>query len=169
MFKARAYQPEGIVDMATLKDAVKTRPAFGLSLPIKSMSDLMYGVRTGEIIAVGAGTGIGKTDLYTQIATHFMVEHNEPGGMFALEQSPRETATRIAGKLAGKTFHIPDSGWTEVTSTARGTRSCRREVLPLRLVRRDEVGRGAREDGVHEEHLGCEVLLPRPPHRTSSC
>jgi twinkle protein len=113
MFKARAYQPEGIVDMATLKEAVKTRPAFGLSLPIKSMSDLMYGVRTGEIIAVGAGTGIGKTDLYTEIATHFMVEHNEPVGMFALEQSPRETATRIAGKLAGKTFHIPDSGWTE--------------------------------------------------------
>jgi twinkle protein len=113
MWKAREYRPEGIIDMATLKDAVKQQPAFGLSLPLPGVSDLMYGVRLGEIIAVGAGTGIGKTDLFTQIIAHFMTEHQLPVGAFYMEQSPRETATRIAGKLAGKTFHIPDSGWTE--------------------------------------------------------
>jgi twinkle protein len=113
MWKAREHRPEGILDMATLKDAVKQRPAFGLSLAIQKMSEMMYGVRTGEIIALGAGTGIGKTDLFTQLIAHFLTEHNEKVGVFSLEQSPRETATRIAGKLAGKTFHIPDSGWNE--------------------------------------------------------
>lgn len=113
MWRAKEYRPEGILDMAELKEAVMASPGWGLSWPFKRLTDLTFGIRTGEIYALGAGTGIGKTDFFTQTIKHLVVEHGVPVGVFALEQSPVETATRIAGKLAKKTFHIPDSGWTQ--------------------------------------------------------
>lgn len=113
MWKAKEYRPEGIVDMADLKDAVKERPQAGLSWPFSKLTEMTFGIRLGEILALGAGTGVGKTDFFAQAITHLVTEHKVPVGVFSLEQHPTETATRIAGKLAKKTFHIPDSGWTE--------------------------------------------------------
>jgi twinkle protein len=63
-------------------------------------------------LLLGAGTGIGKTDVFTQIIEHIVRVHNLPVGVFSLEQSPRETAIRIAGKRAKQRFHVPDAGWT---------------------------------------------------------
>jgi twinkle protein len=113
MWNAKPYRPDGIVDMATLKEAVMQRPAWGLSWPLERLTQLTYGIRAGELYAFGAGTGIGKTDLFTQTIMHLVTVHGLPVGVFSLEQSVSETATRIAGKLVGKTFHIPDSGWTD--------------------------------------------------------
>lgn len=113
MWQAKEYQTEGILDMADLKDRVMERPQWGLSWPFDKLTQLTYGIRTGEIYCLGAGAGIGKTDFFTQTIKHLVVEHKKSVGVFSLEQAPTETATRIAGKLAGKTFHIPDSGWTE--------------------------------------------------------
>ena len=113
MWRAKEYRPEGIVNMADLKDAVKERPQWGLSWPFEKLTELTYGIRTGELYALGAGTGIGKTDFFAQTIEHIARVHKQPVGVFSLEQHPRETATRIAGKLAHKTFHVPDSGWTE--------------------------------------------------------
>jgi twinkle protein len=113
MWNAKEYRPEGIVDMADLKEAVMLRPMHGLSWPFESLTKHTFGIRTGEIYALGAGTGVGKTDFFAECIKHLAVEHKVPVGVFSLEQSPSETATRIAGKLAKKTFHIPDSGWTD--------------------------------------------------------
>jgi len=113
MWGAKEYRPEGIVDMADLKDAVMARPAHGLSWPFEKLTEMTFGIRIGELYALGAGTGIGKTDFFAQCIKHMAVEHKVPVGVFSLEQATTETATRIAGKLAKKTFHIPDSGWTE--------------------------------------------------------
>ena len=111
MWRAVPYRPEGIVDMATLKEAVMQQPEYGLSWAFESLTKLTYGIRTGEIYAFGAGTGVGKTDLFTQQIMGLITEHREKVGVFSLEQSVAETATRIAGKLAQKPFHIPDGSW----------------------------------------------------------
>lgn len=113
MWRAKEYRPEGIVDMAELKESVMERPQEGLSWPFPTLTNMTFGIRLGEILAIGAGTGVGKTDFFAQTITHLVTEHKVPVGVFSLEQHPTETATRIAGKLAQKTFHIPDSGWTE--------------------------------------------------------
>ena len=113
MWRAHPHRPEGIVDLSSLKEEVKRKPEYGLSYPWESLTKLLFGMRLGEIIAWGAGTGIGKTDLFAQIITHLVREHGQHVGVFSLEQNPKETAKRIAGKVAGKTFHIPDSDWTE--------------------------------------------------------
>jgi twinkle protein len=113
MWGAKEYRPEGIVDMADLKQEVMERPTNGLSWFLPTLTEWTYGIHRGRIYGWGAGTGVGKTDVFTQEAAHLATVHKEAIGMFYLEQTPRETATRLAGKLARKTFHIPDSGWTD--------------------------------------------------------
>jgi twinkle protein len=113
MWKAKEYRPEGIVELASLKERVKKKPEKGLSWWLPKLTDLTYGIRTGEIYAFGAGTGVGKTDFFTQQISHMVTQHKVPVGVFALEQGVDETAKRIAGKVAHKTFHIVDGSWTE--------------------------------------------------------
>lgn len=113
MWGAKVHRPEGILLMSDLKEAAMKKPTWGLSWPFQSLTEMTYGIRTGEIFTLGAGTGIGKTDFFAQTATHLIKEHKVPIGYFSLEQSPVETAIRLAGKLAEKTFHVPDSGWRE--------------------------------------------------------
>lgn len=88
---------------------------WGLPWFLDSLTQLTYGRRFGEIYAIGAGTGIGKTDFMTQ---QMLFDINELGyhvGAIYLEQKPKETGKRIAGKLAGRRFHVPaeKAGWTE--------------------------------------------------------
>jgi twinkle protein len=91
---------------------VKEAPTKGLSWCFPTLTALTYGIRQGELYAFGAGTGVGKTDVMTQQMAHMVLEHKQAIGVFSLEQHVVETAKRIAGKAAGKVFHIPDAGWT---------------------------------------------------------
>ncbi len=111
MWGAKMYRPEGVLLMSDLKDEAMKRPQWGLSWPFETLTGHTFGIRTGEIVTLGAGAGIGKTDFFAQTAKHLVVEHAVPIGLFSLEQSPVETTVRLAGKMVGKTFHIPDSGW----------------------------------------------------------
>jgi twinkle protein len=113
MWKAQQYRPEGVVDVQTLKDAVKEKPELGLSLPFAGLEQATYGLRRGEIWSFGAGTGQGKTTLLGQIFHHLTQREKVPVAGFFLEQAVRETATRLAGVQAQKPLHIPDAGWTE--------------------------------------------------------
>lgn len=113
MWGAKTYRPEGIVDLASLKEDVLRPIEKGLSWPFETLTELTYGIRLGEIYALGAGTGVGKTDFFTQTMAHLMKEHDQKIGVFALEQEPKETGLRVMGKLAEKPFHIPDAGWVK--------------------------------------------------------
>jgi twinkle protein len=113
MWRAEQYRPEGIVNMASLKDRFMAPPVPGLSWPFDALTKLTYGIRLQEIYALGAGTGVGKTDFFTQTMEHLVNTHGVPIGVFSLEQPVVETATRLAGKVGHKTFHIPDAGWTD--------------------------------------------------------
>lgn len=113
MWGAEPYRPEGVVDMLTLKESVKEAPSWGLSLPFPTLMKHTYGLRRGEIWSFGAGTGIGKTTFLGQLLHHLSRVEKVPVAGFFLEQSVRETATRIAGVEAKKPLHIPDAGWTE--------------------------------------------------------
>ncbi len=112
MWNPRKHRPEGIVELASLKEAVKSPVDKGLSYPWPQLTAQTYGIRLNELIALGAGTGVGKTDFFTQIMQHLVTVHNKPVGAFFLESTLVDLSRRLAGKFAGKTFHLPDSGWT---------------------------------------------------------
>lgn len=113
IWNAKAYRPDGIVKLSDIKAEVLQDPEIGLPWFIPRLTELTYGRRWGEVYGFGAGTGIGKTDLFTQQIQFDVLELNQKVGLFFLEQKPAETAKRVAGKFAGKCFHIPDGSWTK--------------------------------------------------------
>ncbi|MRN66390.1 toprim domain-containing protein [Brucella sp. 10RB9213] len=113
IWNAKVHRPDGIVKLSDIMEEVLRDPEMGLPWFIPRLTEITYGRRWGEVYGFGAGTGIGKTDLFTQQIQYDVLELGQKVGLFFLEQKPAETAKRVAGKFAGKTFHIPDGSWTK--------------------------------------------------------
>lgn len=113
VFQASEYRPDGVVKVRDLIDEAKKPITVGLPWVFETLTKSTFGRRPGEVIMVGAGTGVGKTDFLTQQIAYDVTVLEKPCGLFFLEQKPVETLKRVAGKIAGRTFHIPDSGWTQ--------------------------------------------------------
>ncbi len=112
------YRPDGIVTISDLREEVLKAPEWGLPWWVETLNKATFGRRYGEAYALGAGTGIGKSDFLSQQIAFDIVELGQKVGMFAFEQQPVETLKRIAGKVGGKSFHIPDGSWTAEELTA---------------------------------------------------
>tara|TARA_Y100000310_G_scaffold9218_1_gene9661 strand:- start:117 stop:1115 length:999 start_codon:yes stop_codon:yes gene_type:complete len=113
LWDAQTFRPDGIRELdEELIEQVCAETAQGDSWPWKWLTEQTYGRRLGEVYALGAGTGIGKTDVFTQIIAHVTHDLKKPAACFFLEQQPAETVKRIAGKIAGVRFHLPDGSWT---------------------------------------------------------
>jgi twinkle protein len=84
---------------------------------LPTLTALTFGRRDGETYYFGAGTGVGKTDFFTQQIEYDVSTLNVKTACIYLEQPPSETGKRIAGKKAGKLFHIPNLNdepeWTQ--------------------------------------------------------
>jgi twinkle protein len=113
MWRAKPYSPEGVVALSDIVDSVLATPAQGKSYALPALTQATFGWRYGQIVVVGAGTGAGKTDFLLQEAAHAITVHNESVGLFFLESTPRDVAIRVAGKIKGKTFHVPDGSWKQ--------------------------------------------------------
>lgn len=113
IWEAKEYRPDGVVTIDDIMEEVLADPVEGLPWFCKQLTKHTYGRRNGEIYALGAGTGIGKTDFLTQQMAYDLTELKQPIAVFALEQKPTETVKRIAGKVACQQFHIPDGSWTK--------------------------------------------------------
>jgi twinkle protein len=111
-WNAKPYRPDGIVSLSDIREELDKPVEMGLAWYLDTLTRCTYGRRYGEVYAIGAGTGVGKTDFLTQQIVYDMYELHQKVGVFFLEQMPTETAIRIAGKQAGKLFHIPDGDWT---------------------------------------------------------
>ena len=111
MWEAREWRPDGIVAIADFMDEAMRPVEMGLPWWSERLTNLTYGRRYGEVYGFGAGTGAGKTDWFTQQMVYDMTELDERVGIIYLEMPKREVAQRLAGKMVGKRFHVPDDGW----------------------------------------------------------
>jgi twinkle protein len=109
---AQSYRPDGLVKVSDVYEKAVQPPTMDLTWCWPSLNIKTYGRRYGEAVALGAGTGIGKTTAMTQqIAADLGNGHSV--AVFALEQVPAETVKRVAGQTVGKVFHVPDDSWTQ--------------------------------------------------------
>jgi twinkle protein len=110
LWDAKEYRPDGIVTVSDLVEEVLRPAEEGLPWVLSSLTEATHGRCYGELVAVGAGTGVGKTTLIAQqIAMDLSAGASV--GAFLFEQSPSETVKLIAGMQAGKQFSIPGAGW----------------------------------------------------------
>lgn len=113
MWNAQPHRPDGIVSLDSIRDSVLEAAAPGIDWPWPSLTERTYGRRYGEVYCFGAGTGVGKTEVFLELVKHAVVDMGEACGLFMLEQPTRETGLRLAGKIAGKRFHITDGSWEQ--------------------------------------------------------
>lgn len=106
-YNAEKYKPDDIVKPSDLLDTVAEPITVGFPYYYDKLTQLMYGRRFGEIVVVGAGVSVGKTDFVMSQIAHD-VQQGWKVATFMLEQSTKETLLRTAGKLDGCHYHLPN-------------------------------------------------------------
>lgn len=108
MWNAKAFRPDGIVDVAAVEERALSAVAFsGLSWPWESLNRLTYGRRRGELYGWAGGTGMGKTTCFKQVQAHLLATQDTPIGVIALEEPPHHTIKTLAGVIDGVRYHVP--------------------------------------------------------------
>ena len=113
-WRAESYVPDGIIAASSLWDSVSTpEPVAEAFYPFKGLNELLYGLRSAELITVTAGSGLGKSQFLREILYQILKTTSwKVGGMF-LEESVRKTARSIMSLHANKKLHLPDTPVTE--------------------------------------------------------
>lgn len=113
-WKAEVYVPDGIVNAADLWEQVSTpeKPADAL-YPWKGLNNLLYGMRSAELITVTAGSGLGKSQFLREILYHVLKTTDMNIGAMFMEESVKKTARSIMSVHANKKLHLPDTEVTE--------------------------------------------------------
>ena len=113
-WRAESYVPDGIIAASSLWDSVSTpEPVAEAFYPFKGLNELLYGLRSAELITVTAGSGLGKSQFLREILYQILQSTKwNVGGMF-LEESVRKTARSIMSLHANKKLHLPDTEVTE--------------------------------------------------------
>lgn len=111
VYGAKPFRPDGILTISDIKAQALSDPETGYPWFLEKLNVVTYGRRPCETYAFGAGTGVGKSDLFAQQIQYDLTVLNESVAVFMLEQGPAETLKRVSGKMVGKTFHVPDGSW----------------------------------------------------------
>lgn len=112
IWDAKPFRPDGIVSLSDLIAQASKPVEYGFKLPFQTLYELSYGDKPGQLWIGGAGVGIGKTDIFTEMEA-FDLQEGRKIGVIHLEQNPVETVQRIAAKLVSKPFFKPDVEYTE--------------------------------------------------------
>lgn len=125
LYNAEPYRPDGILDARSLTERCLAPVVVGIPWPWTFMTEWTYGRRYGEVYTFGAGTGIGKSDWLAEVIASTITgetkggDRFEPQGfaLFGFESGPATSKKQIAGKIARRRFHIPQTGgptdWTD--------------------------------------------------------
>ena len=93
--------------VAELVKRALVTPKMGLSWPWPDMDPLTFGIRDHQLIVMGAGTGVGKTETTKEIAFHLMEAYGEEVAVIYLEEQAPKTVRSYAGKLINKELSQP--------------------------------------------------------------
>lgn len=119
-YNAERYKPDDIVTPLDLLDTIAEPIEMGFDYAYESLTKLLYGRRFGEVVVVGAGVSVGKTDFIMSQVAHDIAKGWKVAS-FMLEQSVKETMLRVAGKIDGVQYHLPNATYdkAKLTETVR--------------------------------------------------
>ena len=111
VFNAQPWSPSGVLTLASLKEEILKPVEWGSPWVFPTLNEMTFGRRRGELVVLGAGTGIGKTSFILHQAMADIKSGEEKVALFLLEQNPTETSKRLAGVMDHKMYHLPpDAG-----------------------------------------------------------
>ena len=114
-FKALSYNaapPKNtrivVADESMHLEAREPTPYGELTWPYPRMNKLLRNMRYGELIFIGAGVKMGKSELLNDIAGHLIKVHETPVFMAKPEEANKKTYKLMCNKMVGDVFHDPD-------------------------------------------------------------
>jgi twinkle protein len=106
---AETYTPAGIINMDKLGDSLYDEKDYeSIPYPWSGLTKKTYGMRTGELITLTSGTGLGKSSMTREIAVHLLDNSEHNIGLLALEESVKQTAFHLMSVKANRRLHIKE-------------------------------------------------------------
>lgn len=105
IFDAAKYIPAGIITKEAIWESlVKFNEVQSVPYPpcLEGMNSKLKGMRHGEITLFISGTGSGKSTILREVMLHVLGTTDEKIGVVSLEESPAETARKLAGMVLKK-------------------------------------------------------------------
>ncbi len=107
-WEAKPYTPAGIVNLKDFdglydKDNRETVP-----YPYKGLNDMLYGMRTGELVTFTAGTGAGKSSIIRELEHHLLNNTDSNIGIISLEENIKQTIFHLMSVQASKRLYIDE-------------------------------------------------------------
>ena len=114
LWNKKPWRPQRIIDGTDLWEIVSA-PLRGrdANWPYSGLNDLLDGLRLGELITIGAGTGIGKSTLVGEVAASLLTQ-GERVGYLALEEGAQRTGLRIMTTAANLPLHKDNTSLGQV-------------------------------------------------------
>lgn len=100
IFDAAPYVPSGIIGKEELWKALEkynSVPSVPYPECLDGVNSKLKGMRSGEITLFISGTGSGKSTILREIMLHLLETTEDKIGVISLEESPAETARKLAG------------------------------------------------------------------------
>tara|TARA_R110000787_G_scaffold50734_2_gene120681 strand:+ start:1600 stop:3279 length:1680 start_codon:yes stop_codon:yes gene_type:complete len=106
---AEVYTPAGIINLANIGDALYDEADnITVKYPWEGMNEILYGIRTGELVTFTAGTGAGKSSIIRELE-HWILNHSEENiGIFSLEENTRQTCFHLMAVEANARLNIKE-------------------------------------------------------------
>lgn len=111
---AKKYLPESLASsFAEFDKIISEEPKWGIPYPFPTLTEMTYGIRTGESVLITAQEGVGKTELMHAIEYQVLKETDHNVGAIFLEELPQRHLQALAGIHLKAPVHLPDSGFTK--------------------------------------------------------
>lgn len=112
-WNAKRYLPENIVSsFSDFKKILAETPQQGIPYPWPTLTEMTYGIRTGESVLITAPEGIGKTELMRAIEYQSLQRTDYNVGAIFLEELKARHLQGLAGLHLRAPVHLPDQGYT---------------------------------------------------------
>ena len=100
--------PSAVKAVGSERERLKAgRPAQGLTWPWPKLNKITLGIRPNQMIVVGAGSGVGKTEFLREVVYKLVEDHNEPVGIISTEDPYVKVARSFIGKWIDKRIELP--------------------------------------------------------------
>jgi len=110
-WNAKKFLPDNLISSISDFEKELLKPVkYGVSYPFPTLTNMTYGMRTGEVVLLTAQEGVGKTEVCHTILHHLLKETKDAIGAIFLEESKQRLLQAIAGIELQRPVHLPDSG-----------------------------------------------------------
>ena len=105
IWEAKVWRPDGVVNLADIKERVAKPLRMGRPYPWNGLNDLLYGQRPGELVTWCAGTGVGKSAVVSELV-YDLIQGDDSTGIIFLEEGIDRAGKRIVGLEMGVPLHV---------------------------------------------------------------